>query len=349
MPKYEKPIWQYVLEAAKNSHSVFSSSDIIKEIHKKNPEIPAVTIRSYVIGMAPNHPSSHHYQSTRNKHGYFEYLGDGKFQLAKTRIQPAIPNSKTQQIISYREFQAPFSYIHRSYDKVAEMKRRVDDLINNFGIYIESFNKKNLFSGPSVYFHLKTLERGEKLSSVSEMVQDSMFLDYLYATLSSWGLHRMGDTSTKLVEYADFARSLQEKTQALLSLEKYSLFKLTEEELELVNGLLTEIIETISISASSTQLVSASKTIHHLLPELVPPIDRNYTVRFFYGKGGSKQVPLPYGGDGRIFKEIFPIFHYIALQNKKEIMQTVGNGFHTSPTKVIDNAIVGYVLKNLSP
>ncbi|MFH1327313.1 MAG: hypothetical protein ABIH76_00440 [Candidatus Bathyarchaeota archaeon] len=349
MPKYEKPIWQYVLEAAKNSKNVFSPIDIIKEIHGKTPEVPAVTIRSYVIGMAPNHPSSHHYQSTRNKHGYFEYLGGGKFRLAETRIQSTIPNSKTQQIISHREFQPPFSYINRGYDKVAEMKRRVDDVIDNFGTYIEIFNKENLFSGPSVYFHLKTLERGEKLGSVSEKVQDGMFLDYLYATLSSWGLHRMGDTGAKLVEYEDFKRSLQEKTQAFLSLEKYSLLKLTEEELEFVNGLLTEIIETISISASSTQLVSASKTIHHLLPELVPPIDRNYTVRFFYRKEGSKQVPLPYGGDGRIFKEIFPVFQYIAVKNEKEIMQTVGNGFHTSPTKVIDNAIVGYVLKNLQP
>jgi hypothetical protein len=159
----------------------------------------------------------------------------------------------------------------------------------------------------------------------------------------------MGNTGAKLVEYKDFKRSLQEKNHALLSLEKYSLLKLSEEELELANKLLAEVIDTLSISASSTQLVSASKTIHHLLPKLVPPIDRNYTVRFFYGKGGSKQVPLPYGGDRRIFKEIFPIFHHIGQQNENLIMRTIGNGFHTSPTKVIDNAIVGYVLKNLHP
>lgn len=348
MPKYEKPVWQHVLEAAKKSQNVFSPSDIIKEIHRKNPEILVVTIRSYVIGMAPNHPSSHHYQSTRNKHGYFEYLGDGKFRLAETRIRPATPPLKTQ-VASNRGFQPPFSHINRSHDIIAEMKKRVDELNNNFGTYIESFNKQNLFSGPSVYFHLKTLEQGEKHSSVSEKLQDSMFLDYLYATLSSWGLHRMGNTGAKLVEYKDFKRSLQEKNHALLSLEKYSLLKLSEEELELANKLLAEVIDTLSISASSTQLVSASKTIHHLLPKLVPPIDRNYTVRFFYGKGGSKQVPLPYGGDRRIFKEIFPIFHHIGQQNENLIMRTIGNGFHTSPTKVIDNAIVGYVLKNLHP
>ena len=82
MPKYGKPVWQHVSEAASSlKKKTFSPIEIIRKVHETNPEIPDVTIRSYVIAMAPNHPSSIHYPSTRKSHGLFEYLGGGQFRL----------------------------------------------------------------------------------------------------------------------------------------------------------------------------------------------------------------------------------------------------------------------------
>jgi hypothetical protein len=82
MPKYGKPVWQYVFEAARGLEAeTFSPADIIRRVHEANPEIPPVTIRSYVIAMAPNHPFSSHWPSTRRLHGLFEYLGDGRFRI----------------------------------------------------------------------------------------------------------------------------------------------------------------------------------------------------------------------------------------------------------------------------
>ena len=40
-----------------------------------------MTIRSNVIAMAPNHPFSGHWPSTRRLHGLFKYLGEGRFIL----------------------------------------------------------------------------------------------------------------------------------------------------------------------------------------------------------------------------------------------------------------------------
>lgn len=159
----------------------------------------------------------------------------------------------------------------------------------------------------------------------------------------------MGKKGAKLVEYEDFTNSLQANSDMLDSLENYSILELSSEENSSVNISLMRLIDEISISASSTQLVSGSKAFHHILPNLVPPIDRNYTIRFFYGKGGTKTVSLPAGGDSRIFGEIFPLFNYIATQVIQDIKNTGYKGFHTGPSKVIDNAIVGYVLKNLPP
>jgi hypothetical protein len=71
----------------------------------------------------------------------------------------------------------------------------------------------------------------------------------------------------------------------------------------------------------------------------MPPIDREYTLRFFYN-------PLNQG-DEVAFKEIYPYFHKIASACRDEIVTYIGHGMNTSQTKVIDNAIVGFVLKDL--
>ena len=81
MPKYGKPVWQYVFEAAKEIDGTFTAIDIIRKVHQKNSRIPDVTIRSNVIAMAPNHPFSGHWPSTRRLHGLFKYLGGGRFTV----------------------------------------------------------------------------------------------------------------------------------------------------------------------------------------------------------------------------------------------------------------------------
>jgi hypothetical protein len=100
MGKYGTPIWLHVFEAAKELKSqTFTPIDIIRKIQEKSPEIPAGTIRSYVIAMAPNHPSSKHHPSTRRLHGFFEYLGGGRFRL-KDKIDIATePNNEEEDEI----------------------------------------------------------------------------------------------------------------------------------------------------------------------------------------------------------------------------------------------------------
>ena len=89
--KYGKPIWQLVIEAADRLEGeVFAPSDIVKGVHKTNPNVPEISIKSYVIAMAPNHPFSGHWSSTRNNHPYFFYLGKGKFKLLKPAGKPSV-------------------------------------------------------------------------------------------------------------------------------------------------------------------------------------------------------------------------------------------------------------------
>ncbi len=89
--KYGKPIWQLVAEAANLiEDEVFTSSDIVRKVHETNPNIPEISIKSYVIAMAPNHPFSGHWPSIRNNHPHFYSLGKGKFRLLKPTEKPLV-------------------------------------------------------------------------------------------------------------------------------------------------------------------------------------------------------------------------------------------------------------------
>ena len=88
--------WQMVLKAARElEKEVFTASDIVRQIHKSRPDVPATSIRTYVIAMTPSHGSYHHYPT---HHPSFEYQGRGKYRLMpKYRVPPntsAVPASE---------------------------------------------------------------------------------------------------------------------------------------------------------------------------------------------------------------------------------------------------------------
>ena len=224
---------------------------------------------------------------------------------------------------------------------LSRIRERIESLCSSFDVYIETFNKLNLFSGPSLYFHFRTLDRLNEFREISYALNDNLYLEYLYATLTSWGLHRMGPGGAKLVKFDEFADSIRTQKNAIQSLEKIQLSELAKEKISYIVDALWDIMNKITVSASKTKLVANSKTLHHILPNLMPPIDREYTLRFFFN---HKTIN---NRDEQLFREIFPLFHEIGIKCKKKINSHIGTGFHTSFTKVIDNVIVGFVLKEL--
>jgi hypothetical protein len=73
-------------------------------------------------------------------------------------------------------------------------------------------------------------------------------------------------------------------------------------------------------------------------------MDREYTIRFFFHNKSLSQ------GDAAAFREIYPRLHRVASECRGKIQARIGRGMNTSATKVIDNAIVGFVrakLKNV--
>ena len=227
---------------------------------------------------------------------------------------------------------------------IKRMENRIGRLIEGFEDYVELFNQSDLFTGPSVYFHYKTLEKLWQYDEPSKALDDSLFFDYLYATLTAWGLHRMGPGSTKLSEIEKMKRSFKIQKERIEAIQSIEIDKIPKDEVDLVARKLWHIIGELQIGIGKTKIVAGSKALHHLLPNLIPPIDGEYTLKFFYNNRGTALNK----GDEYAFKEIYPRYHQIAFTCAKRIEKRIGQRMNTSKTKVIDNAIVGFVLKELS-
>lgn len=218
---------------------------------------------------------------------------------------------------------------------------RVGRLCCRFGEYVAAFDRAQLFTGPSLHFHFRTLERLQQHDTASSALQDDLFFEYLYATLTAWGLHRMGRVAAKLVDFPRFTQSIRNEQATIAKLEGRKITELREDNVDHVTDLLWQVLGSIQVSESQTRLVANSKALHHILPQLMPPIDREYTLRFFYE---NKTIS---GRDEQIFRELYPLFWGVASLSRSQILSSIGRDFHTSETKVIDNAIVGFVLSEL--
>ena len=227
-------------------------------------------------------------------------------------------------------------------DTLRRMDQRVSELIAGFAHYTEVFDNAPLFIGPSLYFHHKTLDLRRRHTSASSALGDDAFFESLYATLTAWGMHRMGPGPTKLADLNDLKDSFRQQADRIQQVEALHIEQIATEDVAGTAQLLWDIIAALHIGVGQTKIVGGSKALHHLLPDLVPPIDREYTLRFFYGHTTVR----PQEQETK-FKEMYPRFHRIAVSCSHQIQERLGPGMNTSVTKVIDNAIVGYALEKL--
>jgi hypothetical protein len=216
-----------------------------------------------------------------------------------------------------------------------------------FKRYVAAFYESNAFSGPSIYFHNRviTLVRSK---AIGQLLEDDHFLEYLYATLASWGMHRMGRGGAKMTDFPRFKCSILSCKKLISDLKPYKLDGLTENNKRHVFDLLRKVFASLRIMESQSNLVANSKILHHMLPDLVPPIDRQYTLRFFYAtKLTSKTIPpVKKDDETSLFLEIMDYFCTICKKlrlTENDYDQT--EPLNTSVPKVIDNAIIGFIKK----
>lgn len=153
----------------------------------------------------------------------------------------------------------------------------------------------------------------------------------------------MGPGNARLCNFPIFRESFRSVRGIVRDLEKIVLADVPAERIQNLARTIWSVIDALRVGIGETKIVSGSKALHHVLPALVRPIDREYTLRFFYNHKNLSR------GDETTFVEIFPYFRRIMLSCRSDIDSLLGAGMNTSATKVADNAIVGYVLAKLKP
>ena len=225
----------------------------------------------------------------------------------------------------------------------------VERLLNDPEKYFEGSYENFLgFGGPSVYFHHKCLEECRK-----DFLSDR-HIELVYATLTAWGMHRMGKSSAKLVDWEEFRNSILNFSDKwkCLNTDKNKMTSMDKcKYADLIQNIRDDYY-LLNLSTSNQSIVVNSKALFHLFPELFPPIDRQYTKRFFCHKKDNwlndsenfRTVNLPSTPQTQ-----FNLFKGLCVEIKKmsenltDYLKQQKKQHDVPAPKAIDNAIMNYV------
>ena len=201
---------------------------------------------------------------------------------------------------------------------------RIKVLIEKIPELIKNFKYR---SGPDLYFYLKTMELRRK-KHLNELFEDASdrFLELMYATLVSWDMNSRG---AKMEYFDNFKSAILNNKKSFLQLAPYSLELVSDAKFIDIKGILGTLYENLHVMKTDGRLVSNSKVMHYILPDLVMPMDRANTLQFFFRNTGESK---------KRFMTIFENSRKIA--KNIDLGQFLDTQWHQSKPKVIDNAIL---------
>ncbi len=151
----------------------------------------------------------------------------------------------------------------------------------------------------------------------------------------------MGPSGAKMGDFEPFRDSIIAMWPSILALQGKQRAALTTADW----SDLQEIFLQISVMQTQIILVAHSKVLAHVLPELVAPIDREYTLNYVYGNTSINQNHAVQWG---VFKELHRDFFHPVAANPAFLpfaQALVGQRAHfpwnTSVLKVVDNCVIG--------
>lgn len=213
---------------------------------------------------------------------------------------------------------------------------KVEDVLSHAREYHAAYYEAEIFAGPSLYFHQRCV------GTLGDGITDQR-LEYVYATLASWGMHRMGRGGSKMRPFDDFRDSVVASKALIEQLQ-------TTQIVDVGPGtwdILGKIFRQVRIMATGTTIVGNSKVMAHLLPNLVPPIDRQYTLRYLRGNTNiTNNLDAEWLTMGDLLQNFFyPVAldsHFIDAAEDWAACSEI-YAWDTSPLKTVDNLLIGAV------
>jgi hypothetical protein len=222
------------------------------------------------------------------------------------------------------------------------MKRRLNDIpeiiIPNLFDFVRG--KEEWFNPlePRWYLYKKVREYKDEDKFSNE------FIELVYTTLISWG---MDARRAKLSDFKKFKDSIlkKENRECIQCLQKYTLEGLND--VDVIKDKIEHLFRYLELVADGNpKLVTYSKTLHFFVPNLLMPIDRQYTLKFFH-TSFPKKIKGKHVDSMHIDKyyEIFEEFRQYAQSRDLEKLYADKFFLNKGTPKIIDNIIMSYIWK----
>lgn len=184
-------------------------------------------------------------------------------------------------------------------------------------------------------YYKKIIDFHKKYGDINKLLGNDDFFETLYKTLKAWNMNQRG---ARLKTLTDIKHSILNLKRDICELYDYELSTLRESQLEKILNKLKKIFFNLQPMQSKTQIVGTSKLMHFLLPNLVMPIDRTYTLKFLSPNSNSwKDINAEFDE----FEKVFITFYKLAKRFNLTAHDTNDQTWNTSVPKIIDNAIIG--------
>jgi hypothetical protein len=218
------------------------------------------------------------------------------------------------------------------------IEQRTAKLVSAFGHYVGVHDQQVPFTGEQLATHRACIALRGQAGGVRAAVNDERFVQALQRTLRAWGI---GVRGSHLVSAGDFAAALHAALPPLEALESLMI----DQDLPTgINDEIWSLISSLGVVQNTAKIVAGTKTLHHLLPELIVPMDRAWTGTFFQFHLSEWQNPA---SQRRIFQLAYTQFAGIARRVHPQQYVT-GQRWRTSRSKVIDNAVIGFCKTEIS-
>jgi hypothetical protein len=217
---------------------------------------------------------------------------------------------------------------------MARCEARVAEALANAEAYHEAYYNAGTFGGPGLHLHRRCMEFVGQTLSVPQ-------LECIYATLATWGMHRMGPGGSKMLAFEHFEASVMTLRDHLTRARHFDHRYMDKADWDV----LRQVFLGVRVMASSSTLVGNSKVMAHLLPNLVPPIDREYTLMYLRG---NKNVPNGAEREWLVMRQLlagffFPVAADTGFRARAGswMANTSKYLWDTSLMKAIDNVVIG--------
>lgn len=209
---------------------------------------------------------------------------------------------------------------------------------NIFFYFVNICNEKYRF-GHKLSKYKEIIKKHTEHSNVEFSLNDPEMYPLIIETLKSWNMDQRVAKLTTLEKFKQ-SFSVNYVKENIIKLSIYKLHSINKGQFEdEIIGLLKNVFINLTIMETESRIVGVSKTLHFLLPDLVMPMDRTYTMNFFYGNNKySKDVEKEFNVFKDIFIKTYDITRGLCLTQK----DVDGKSWNTSVPKLIDNAIIGF-------